>query len=72
MFFKYRRLLAYKWKHENELEEKYDYLDKMNKLEREKFIEEYLYDDMLYSIKSEEIEEKNEKRITYLRKDWEK
>ena len=48
------KLLRYKCKYGKDLEWQYEYLDKMDWLEREKFINEYLYDDILYSWKMEE------------------
>ena len=44
----FSELLRYKWVYQKELEKWYKYLDKMSDIEKEKFIEEYLYDDMLY------------------------
>ena len=44
----FSELLRYKWVYKKELEKWYKYLDKMSDIEKEKFIEEYLYDDMLY------------------------
>ena len=52
----FKKLLLYNQKYRDELEWKYEFLDKMAWVEREKFIEEYLYDDMLYSWKFDEIE----------------
>ena len=45
----FSELLRYKWVYQKELEKWYKYLDKMSDIEKEKFIEEYLYDDILYS-----------------------
>ena len=45
----FKNLLQYKWEHKGEYEWRYEYLSKMDLLEKEKFVEEYLYDDMLYS-----------------------
>ena len=47
----------------------YKYLDKMNRLEREKFIEEYLYDYILYS---GELEDRNNNPKEYSYKDLKK
>ena len=62
------KLLKYKRKHQKEIEWKYEYLNIMKWLEREKYIEEYLYDDMLYSGELDEIETKRKKRYSY--EDW--
>ena len=62
------KLLKYKWEHQEELEKEYKYLDKMTGGEKQRFIEEYLYDDILYSWKIEEIK-KNTKRYNY--ENWE-
>ena len=35
--------------HEDEIEFRYEYLEEMSDVEKEKFIEEYLFDDVLYS-----------------------
>ena len=50
------KLLNYWVKHQKEIESEYEYLDKMNDIERKKFIEEYLYDDILYHGKLDEKE----------------
>ena len=50
-----------------EIESQYKYLDIIKWIEREKFIEEYLYDDILYSGKLDE-KEIEEKRYSYT--DW--
>ena len=42
------RLLNYRKWHKDEIEWRYKYVGEMKWLEREKFIEEYLYDDILY------------------------
>ena len=56
----FKKLLRYKWENKEEIEKKYEYLGNMKRLEREKFIEEYLYDDMLYddTLCGEKIDEK--------------
>ena len=48
------KLLKYKVTHEKNLEWKYKYLNKMDRLEKEKYIREYLRNDILYSGKIEE------------------
>ena len=63
------KLLRYKCKHENELLWKYQYWESMKWLEREKFIAEYLHDDMLYSIDIQKCPEKKVWREYYY-KDW--
>ena len=56
-------LLRYNWEHKKGIEWEYKYfLEKMDGLERERFVEEYLYDCMLYSGKILEKAE-NEKNI---------
>ena len=47
--YDYKRLLGYMFKNWEDPELKYEYLDKMNSLEKGKFVEEYLLDDILYS-----------------------
>ena len=42
-------LLEYSKTHMDEIQSKYKYLDKMDGIERKKFIKDYLQDDMLYS-----------------------
>ena len=63
------KLLRYKWKHENELLWKYQYWESMKWLEREKYIAEYLHDDMLYSIDIQKYPEKKVWR-KYSYEDW--
>ena len=46
-------LLKYSRIHKEEIESKYEYLSDMKRIEREKYIEEYLRDDMIYSGKME-------------------
>ena len=65
----FSKLLNYKWKHENELLWKYQYWESMKWLEREKFIAEYLHDDMLYSIDIQKCPEKKVWR-KYSYEDW--
>ena len=55
-------LLWYRIKHKEELEWKYKYLCKMTGMERVRFIEEYLHDDILYSWN---LTEKKIEGITY-------
>ena len=68
----FRKLLKYRRRHKKELEMQYKYLDKMKNIEREKFIEEYLYDDILYGcadvFKSED--NKSNKYTEYNYRDW--
>jgi hypothetical protein len=45
----FMKLLSYKWSHKEELEKQYEYLADMKWIVKEKFIEDFLYDDMLYS-----------------------
>ena len=52
----FKNLLIYRFGHKEELESKYKYLDKLTGMERERFIEEYLHDDILYSGKIDEVE----------------
>ena len=65
----FRKLLIYKKNHKEEINWKYEYLDKLDWLERERFIEEYLHDDMLYS---EKDMEKDYSFDHYDYVDWEK
>jgi hypothetical protein len=58
-------LLKYKREHKEEIEGKYKYLDKMKGIVREKFIEEYLHDMMLYSIEAEEYKSMETKEYNY-------
>ena len=50
--YDFKCLLRYYWTHIDEVEKRYKYLDLMSWLERKKFIEEYLYNDILYNEKS--------------------
>ena len=43
------KLLWYMEEHEDEIEFRYEYLEEMSDVEKKKFIEEYLFDDVLYS-----------------------
>ena len=61
------KLLNYKRKHQWKALWKYKYMDTIEWLEKEKFIEEYLYDDVLYSWKIEETEVEEK---TYSYEDW--
>ena len=63
----FMKLLEYKKKNKKEIEWQYKYLDVIKWVEREKFIEEYLYDDILYGGKLDE-KEIEEKRYYYT--DW--
>ena len=45
----FMKVLKYKWKHGEELENKYEYLEWIKWVERETFIKECLHDDILYS-----------------------
>ena len=65
----FKKLLRYKRKHEDELVLKYKYLDRMNELERKKFVEEYLYNDVLYGWNLEE--KSSGRKIEYWKwKNW--
>ena len=61
------KLLNYMLKHQKVMEWKYEYLAKMNEIERKKFIEEYLCDDILYSW---ELDETAIKVKEYSYEDW--
>ena len=63
----FMKLLEYRLKHQEEIEKKYEYLDKMKWVERDKFIEEYLHDDILYSGKLDKERIKNK---GYSYQDW--
>ena len=58
-------LLEYKRKNKKKMEWKYEYLGAMKWMEREKFIEEYLHDDILYGGKIHEIHEEETDQIVY-------
>ena len=45
----FEKLLEYKWENQKKIEKQYKYLDKMDGIEKKRFIKEYLYNDMLYS-----------------------
>ena len=63
----FKKLLRYKWRNKEIIERQYKYLDMIKWLEREKFIEEYLHNDILYGWKLDETEFK-EKKYSYT--DW--
>ena len=65
----FMKLLKYKWLHIKELLWKYKYLDQLNSLEKERFVDEYLYDDMLYSWELFDGEEEDYGWFCY--DDWE-
>ena len=66
----FKNILRYQWKFWWEIELQYDYLDDMSELEKEKFIEEYLYDDILYSWKPIEDEDPRKEYWYYAWKTW--
>ena len=66
----FKEILVCMCKDKEKLLEKYKYISSMDWLERERFIDEYLHDDMLYSRKLSEFVRDSEGWETYFERDW--
>ena len=68
----FKKLFQYKLEHKDEIEWEYQCLNYLKWLERKKFIEEYLYDDMLYTTNNGYLKKFVTEDVKYSYEQWKK